>query len=183
MERKLAAILAADVAGYSRLMGADEEGRFDALRASREVIDKIVAAHRGRIYNTAGDSVVAEFAGAVEAINTAVEIRREMARRNEPLHVARHYHGRQCLIRHLAEPEEGPGPRRRRCRGKEEGRPHRLARLTHQHHAVDSHALLHGRPEAALNLSGHSPMHRGVSAIVLGSETVKVLTHRRFPVI
>jgi hypothetical protein len=54
MERKLAAILAADVAGYSRLMGADEEAMDDALRASRAVVDKMVAAHRGRIFNTAG---------------------------------------------------------------------------------------------------------------------------------
>ncbi len=83
MERKLAAILAADVAGYSRLMGADEEGTLDALRAHREVVDGLIATHRGRVFNSAGDSVVAEFGSAVEAINCAVEIQQEMAERNE----------------------------------------------------------------------------------------------------
>ena len=60
MERKLAAILAADVAGYSRLMEADEEGTLAALRGHREIVDGMIAAHRGRVFNTAGDSVIAE---------------------------------------------------------------------------------------------------------------------------
>src|SRR5262245_36923708 len=85
MERKLAAILAADVAGYSRLMGADEVGTLDRLRSSREAVDSLIAAHRGRIFNSAGDSVVAEFGSAVEAIHCAVEIQQDMTRRNEPL--------------------------------------------------------------------------------------------------
>jgi class 3 adenylate cyclase/TolB-like protein len=85
VERKLTAILAADVAGYSRLMGADEEGTLNALRAHREVVDGLVAAHRGRVFGSAGDSVIAEFPSAVEAINCAVEIQQEMAERNEPL--------------------------------------------------------------------------------------------------
>jgi len=84
-ERKLAAILAADVAGYSRLMGADEEATLDALRSHRNVVDGLVAAHRGRIFNSAGDSVVAEFPSAVEASLCAVEIQQEIARRNEPV--------------------------------------------------------------------------------------------------
>ena len=75
-------------------------------------------------------------------------------------HVARHYHGRQRLVRHLAEPEEGAGPRRRQRRGEEEGGTHCLTRVAHQHHVVDSHALLHGRPEAALDLSRNDPMRR-----------------------
>jgi adenylate cyclase len=83
MERKLTAILAADVAGYSRLMEFDEERALNALRAHREVVDGIVGAHRGRIFNTAGDSIVAEFPSAVEAIHCAVEIQQEMAERNE----------------------------------------------------------------------------------------------------
>jgi TolB-like protein/class 3 adenylate cyclase len=83
MERKLTAILAADVAGYSRLMGTDEEGTLDALRAHREVVDGLVVAHRGRVFSSAGDSVVAEFPSAVEAINCAVEIQQEMDERNE----------------------------------------------------------------------------------------------------
>ncbi len=83
MERKLAAILAADVAGYSRLMEADEEGTLAALRAHRAVVDGLIAAHRGRVFNTAGDSVIAEFASAVEATLCAVEIQQEIRRRNE----------------------------------------------------------------------------------------------------
>ncbi|MGE0162597.1 MAG: adenylate/guanylate cyclase domain-containing protein [Dongiaceae bacterium] len=85
MERKLTAILAADIAGYSRLMGADEEGTLDALRAHRDVVDGLVAAHRGRVFNSAGDSIVAEFPSAVEAINCAAEIQREMGARNAPV--------------------------------------------------------------------------------------------------
>jgi class 3 adenylate cyclase len=85
MERKLAAILAADIAGYSRLMGADEEATLNALRSHREVVDRLVAAHRGRIFSSAGDSIVAEFPSAVEASLCAVEIQREIARRNEPV--------------------------------------------------------------------------------------------------
>lgn len=83
MERKLAAILAADIAGYSRLMGADEEATLTALRSHREVVDELVTAHRGRVFNSAGDSIVAEFPSAVEASLCAVEIQREIARRNE----------------------------------------------------------------------------------------------------
>jgi TolB-like protein/class 3 adenylate cyclase/Tfp pilus assembly protein PilF len=83
MERKLAAILAADVAGYSRLMGADEEGTLNALRAHREVVDGLIVAHRGRVFGSAGDSVVAEFPSAVEAVNCAVEIQQEIEERNE----------------------------------------------------------------------------------------------------
>ena len=85
MERKLAAILAADVAGYSRLMGVDEEGTLAALRSHRDVADRVIAAHRGRVFGSAGDSIVAEFPSAVEAIQAAVEIQQEIARGNEAL--------------------------------------------------------------------------------------------------
>src|SRR5262245_42524288 len=85
MERKLTAILAADVAGYSRLMGTDEEGTLNALRGHREVVDGLVVAHRGRVFGSAGDSIVAEFPSAVEALNCAVEIQQEMDERNEPV--------------------------------------------------------------------------------------------------
>jgi len=82
-QRRLAAILAADVAGYSRLMGNDEEGTLAALKAShREVIDPKVAEHRGRIVNSPGDSVLVEFASAIDATRCAVEIQKEMAERN-----------------------------------------------------------------------------------------------------
>ena len=83
VERRLVAILAADIAGYSRLMGKDEEGTLAALKAChREVIDPKVAEHRGRIVNTPGDSVLIEFASAVDAAHCAVEIQKEIAERN-----------------------------------------------------------------------------------------------------
>ena len=69
--RKLAVILAADVAGYSRLMAADEKGTLATLNARRQVIDEMIARHHGRIFTTAGDSVMAEFASAVEAVRCA----------------------------------------------------------------------------------------------------------------
>lgn len=73
VERKLAAILAADVAGYSRLMGADEEGTLARLNGIRdELFDPCIAEHRGRIVKTAGDGVLAEFAGVVDATRCAV---------------------------------------------------------------------------------------------------------------
>ena len=82
MERRLAAILAADVVGYSRLVHADEEGTLRTLSAYREVIDGLVAAHRGRIFGTAGDSVIAEFASPVEAVRCATEVQQELGKRN-----------------------------------------------------------------------------------------------------
>ncbi len=85
MERKLAAILAADVAGYSRLMGVDEEGTLTALRSLRDIADRVIAAHRGRVFGSAGDSIVAEFPSAVEAMQASVEIQQEIARGNEAL--------------------------------------------------------------------------------------------------
>src|SRR5437773_2229964 len=66
MERRLAAIFAADVEGYSRLMGADEVGTMQALGERRAILDGLISSHRGRIANTAGDSVLAEFGSAVE---------------------------------------------------------------------------------------------------------------------
>jgi adenylate cyclase len=83
--RKLAVILAADVAGYSRLMAADEEGTLAALNARRQVIDALIGRHHGRIFTTAGDSVMAEFASAVEAVRCAAAIQQEIERRNAEL--------------------------------------------------------------------------------------------------
>ena len=69
VERRLAAILAADVAGYSRLMGADEVGTLAALKARRrEIVDPAIAAHHGRIVKTTGDGMLVEFASAVDAV-------------------------------------------------------------------------------------------------------------------
>ncbi len=89
MERKLAAILAADIAGYSRLMGEDEEGTLAALQAQRELVGRVIAAHRGRIFHHAGDSIVAEFNSAVAAAQSAIEIQREMARHQADLPAGR----------------------------------------------------------------------------------------------
>ncbi len=84
VERRLAAILAADVAGYSRLMGEDEEGTHAALRAlRRELSDPKIAEHRGRIVKTTGDGLLVEFASVVDAVRCAVELQREMALRND----------------------------------------------------------------------------------------------------
>jgi TolB-like protein/tetratricopeptide (TPR) repeat protein len=82
VQRRLAAILAADVAGYSRLMGSDDEGTLAGLKACRELIDVKSKEHRGRIVNTPGDSALVEFASAVDATRCAMEIQKEMAERN-----------------------------------------------------------------------------------------------------
>src|SRR5262245_17080103 len=84
-ERKLAAILSADVQGYSRLMGADEEGTLRTLTAYRLVTDAFIHQHHGRIVGTAGDSVLAEFASAVDAVQGAVEIQRALTTKNAEL--------------------------------------------------------------------------------------------------
>jgi TolB-like protein/class 3 adenylate cyclase len=81
--RRLAAILAADVAGYSRLMGVDEEGTLERLKAiRRELGDPKIAEHRGRIVKTTGDGLLVEFASVVDAVRCAVDVQREMAARN-----------------------------------------------------------------------------------------------------
>ena len=83
VERRLAAILAGDVAGYSRLMGLDEEGTLAALKGHRRaVVDPKIAEHRGRIVKTTGDGILVEFASIVDAVRCAVEIQRHMAERN-----------------------------------------------------------------------------------------------------
>jgi adenylate cyclase len=83
VERRLAAILAADVAGYSRLMGVDEEGTLAVLKAyRRELVGPKISEHRGRIVKTTGDGALVEFASAVDAVRCAMEIQRTMAERN-----------------------------------------------------------------------------------------------------
>jgi adenylate cyclase len=80
--RRLAAILAADVAGYSRLMGVDEEGTHERLKAHfRELVDPKIEAHRGRIVKNTGDGLLAEFPSVVDAVRCAVEIQRGMMNR------------------------------------------------------------------------------------------------------
>jgi adenylate cyclase len=81
--RRLAAILAADVAGYSRLMGADEEGTLERLKAlRRELLDPKIAEHRGRIVKTTGDGLLVEFASVVDAVRCAVAVQQAMPERN-----------------------------------------------------------------------------------------------------
>ncbi len=83
VDRRLAAILAADVVGYSRLMGADEVGTLRALKAHRkELIDPVIAAHRGRIVKTTGDGMLVEFASVIDAVGCAVAVQRAMVSRN-----------------------------------------------------------------------------------------------------
>jgi adenylate cyclase len=82
VERKLAAIFAADIAGYSRLMARDEVGTLTRLKACRAIVDGLIAAHRGRIFNTAGDSVVADFASAVDAVQCAVAVQAAITTEN-----------------------------------------------------------------------------------------------------
>src|SRR6478672_6674004 len=83
VQRRLAAILAADVAGYSRLMGADEEGTLAALKELRRgLADPKIKEHRGRIVKTTGDGLLVEFASVVDAVRCAVEVQHEMAERN-----------------------------------------------------------------------------------------------------
>ncbi len=84
-KRRLTTILAADVEGYSRLMRADEEATLATLTAYREIIDGLIARHEGRIFSTGGDSVLAEFGSAVEAVRAAISIQEELKVRNAEL--------------------------------------------------------------------------------------------------
>jgi class 3 adenylate cyclase len=85
LERKLATILSADVASYSRLMGEDEEGTLRTFRGHKQVFESLVALHRGRIFNTAGDAILAEFTSAVEAVRCATDIQSALRTRNDQL--------------------------------------------------------------------------------------------------
>jgi adenylate cyclase len=85
LERKLVAILAADVASYSRLMEIDEEGTLATLSAFRLVTDGLISRHEGRICGTAGDSILAAFSSALAAVQCAVDIQNELARANNDL--------------------------------------------------------------------------------------------------
>ena len=90
VKRRLAAIFAADVEGYSRLMGADEVATLEALTARREILDGLIASRGGRIANTAGDSVLAEFGSAVDAVGCAMEAQAALAKANSTLPENRH---------------------------------------------------------------------------------------------
>src|SRR5713101_9224697 len=85
MERKLTAILCADVHGYSRLMGQDDEATLRTLTSYRQLIDSYIEQHRGRFVNSAGDSVLAEFASVIDAVNCAVDIQTAIKSENTKL--------------------------------------------------------------------------------------------------
>jgi adenylate cyclase len=85
VERRLAAVFAADVAGYSRLMSQDEVGTLRNLTSHREIMDRLIAEHNGRIANTAGDSVLAEFPSAVDAVQCAVAVQQALTQANQDI--------------------------------------------------------------------------------------------------
>src|SRR5467141_2630186 len=105
VERRLVAIFAADVEGYSRLMGRDEVATLRDLTERRQILDGLIASHGGRIANTAGDSVLAEFASAVDAVRCAMEAQGALAKANSPLPETRHInfrigvHGGDVMVR------------------------------------------------------------------------------------
>jgi adenylate cyclase len=83
LERRLAAILAADIEGYSRLMHGDEEATMATLSARRALVDELITRHRGRIANTAGDSVLAEFGSVLDAVRCAIQVQGALQTANE----------------------------------------------------------------------------------------------------
>src|SRR5437016_14351204 len=85
MERKLAAILSTDVKGYSRLMGEDEEATIRTLTAYRAVMATLIQRHRGRVVDSPGDNLLAEFASVLDAVQCAVEIQQELKLKNADL--------------------------------------------------------------------------------------------------
>jgi len=89
IDRKLTAILSADVKGYSRLMGEDEVATVRTLTAYRELMGSLIQKHRGRVVDTPGDNLLAEFGSVVDAVQCAVEIQRELKTRNSELPEAR----------------------------------------------------------------------------------------------
>ena len=88
-ERKLTAILSADVAGYSRLMGEDEDLTIDTLTGHREMMTALIEKHKGRVVDSPGDNLLSTFPSVTQAVDCAVEIQREMAERNAELAEAR----------------------------------------------------------------------------------------------
>ncbi|HTE98503.1 MAG TPA: adenylate/guanylate cyclase domain-containing protein, partial [Bradyrhizobium sp.] len=90
MKRKIAAIFAADIAGYSRLVAEDEEETLRRLASYRQVTDDFIARYGGRIFNTAGDAVLAEFPSAVEAVRCAIDIQESLRTRNMAYPASRH---------------------------------------------------------------------------------------------
>jgi adenylate cyclase len=84
-ERKLSAILSADVAGYSRLMAEDEDLTIHSLTGNREMMNTLITQYKGRVVDSPGDNLLAEFSSVTQAVNCAVEIQRELSERNAEL--------------------------------------------------------------------------------------------------
>ena len=82
VKRKLRAILSADVKGYSRMMGEDEVGTYHTLSTYLEIINTIIKAHRGRVFSSPGDAIIAQFASVVDAVECAVEIQKKIETKN-----------------------------------------------------------------------------------------------------
>ena len=100
VERRLAAILAADVAGYSRLTGLDEEGTHVRLRERlRGLADPKISEHRGKVVKHTGDGVLAEFGSVVDAVRCAIEVQRGMADRGQPVTAALPTRSEECTMK------------------------------------------------------------------------------------
>ena len=84
-ERKLTTVLSADVAGYSRLMSEDDSTTVQTLKGHRNMMASLISQYKGRVVDSPGDNLLAEFKSVIQAVNCAVEIQREMAERNEEL--------------------------------------------------------------------------------------------------
>ena len=134
MERKLTAILCADVYGYSRLMGENEEGTLRALSACRKITDSLIERHHGRFVNSAGDSVPAEFASVVEAVNCAVDIQNALKIENASLPLGRRMNSVSESIWATSSSRAGRFTARGQCRGqtREPRRPRRHLHLWHR---------------------------------------------------
>jgi class 3 adenylate cyclase len=117
LERKLATILSADIAAYSRLMAEDEERTLQTFRGHKEVFEKLVELHRGRVFNTAGDAILAEFSSAVEAVRCATEIQATLRTRNDQLASERQVNFRIGVNLGDVMVQGGFAWRRRQCRG------------------------------------------------------------------
>jgi len=107
LKRKLAAILSADVEGYSRLMSEDEVGTIRTVNSYKEVMTALIRQYSGRVVDAPGDNLLAEFASVVDAVNCAVEIQRELAERNETLPAKQQMHFRMGVnLGDIVEEEE-----------------------------------------------------------------------------
>ena len=130
MKRKIAAIFAADIAGYSQMMGANEERTVQVFRGHRDIFEALVQVHLGgRIFNTAGDALLAEFSSAVEAVRCATEIQESLRTRNMAYPPSRqmtlshrHHHRRRGRARRR--PARRRRQHRRTPRGSGRGRRH-----------------------------------------------------------